>query len=139
MKYNLENELLPANLVTYGLSNEFAENDVRQELFKQQRAERGFDDSEAYSFDVAIAKFIYPRLKAFIPIFMGGVPSKLAVKHGENYEAASAEWKEILESMLAAFEYAANNQKYFCMSGADKEMFEKGMQYFAEYYHSLWD
>lgn len=37
--------------------------DEREEKFSQQRIERGFDDSETWSLDCTITKFILPRLK----------------------------------------------------------------------------
>jgi hypothetical protein len=39
--------------------------DKRQKLWKKQRDERGFDDTELWNLDVTMAKFILPRLAAF--------------------------------------------------------------------------
>jgi hypothetical protein len=40
--------------------------DDREELYSKQRIERGFDDSELWSLDSTIAKFIAPRLEEYI-------------------------------------------------------------------------
>lgn len=40
--------------------------DKKRELeFKKQRKKRGFDDTELWALDWTIAKFVYPRIKAF--------------------------------------------------------------------------
>lgn len=40
----------------------------RLEEFQEQRKERGFDDSETWSLDITIVKFMLPRLKRLIEI-----------------------------------------------------------------------
>ena len=38
-------------------------NDDRLETYKEQRLERGFDDSELWNLDITIINFILPRLE----------------------------------------------------------------------------
>ena len=45
--------------INFSLSTE---DDQREPFFKQQRLERGFDDTELWGLDLTIAKFILPRL-----------------------------------------------------------------------------
>lgn len=49
----------------YGLADGVSHNDDRQEIWKQQVIDRGFDDTELWSLDAAFMKFIVPRLVAF--------------------------------------------------------------------------
>ena len=54
----------------YGVENinfslDLKEDDERKEIFKKQRLERGFDETELWNLDTTILKFILPRLKAF--------------------------------------------------------------------------
>ena len=51
--------------VCFSLTNK---NDPREEEFKKQRIEKGFDDSETWSLDSTICKFIIPRLERYIEI-----------------------------------------------------------------------
>ena len=63
------------------------EDKRRKELYKKQRTERGFDDSETYDLFVTIAKFILPRLQRFKEL------------HNENVEV-----EESFEKFLEDFE-----------------------------------
>lgn len=49
----------------YSLSKTISKKDKRQKLWRKQRDERGFDDTELWNLDVTMAKFILPRLKEF--------------------------------------------------------------------------
>ena len=49
--------------VCFSLADEITENDELKEKYKQQRIERGFDDSELWNLDYTIASFVLPRLK----------------------------------------------------------------------------
>jgi hypothetical protein len=52
----------------YGLVLNLPEDDKRLETFREQRAERGFDDTETWSLDVTIARFIAPRLDRYLEV-----------------------------------------------------------------------
>lgn len=62
---------------------------TRDEIFAQQRLERGFDDSDTWSLDYTLACWLLPRLKRFREV-TPAVPSSLP-----NMEA----WQEILEKI----------------------------------------
>lgn len=45
------------------------QDDKRWSEYEEQRLTRGFDDSETWSLDFTIAKFIVPRLERYIEIY----------------------------------------------------------------------
>jgi len=47
---------------------ERGEDDERWDKYKKQRLERGFDDSETWSLDSTIVRFIIPRLKRYLEV-----------------------------------------------------------------------
>ena len=124
------------------------EDDERTEDYRNQRIERGFDNSELWSLDATIAKFILPRLKAFRECHCG-YPGNLS----------DEKWNEILDKMIIAFDIYLNDddlinseeiirkfhkQGFFKGRTLEKCLqlhadFEKGMEYFHEYWMSLWD
>ena len=77
-------------------------NKQRTKKYKQQRLERGFDDSELWNLDSTIAQFITPRLKAFkeyTQSYPGGVSGFI-------------EWKMILDQMVEGFELWQNHWEW---------------------------
>lgn len=96
-------------------------------LYWWQRRTRGWDDSDIWSLDVTIAKFITPRLKLYRQTYMG-----------HPCELTSEEWATALDKMIAAFEYTADEEAFF---GSPKlsEQHEEGLRLFAQYFHGLWD
>lgn len=72
--------------------------------FKQQRVERGFDDTECWNLDSTVARFILPRLIVFKENTIG-YPGTDEVP---TFEA----WTEILDKMIFAFEHIVNEDKY---------------------------
>ena len=60
----------------YGIQNVnftlITPDDDRWELYRKQRLERGFDNTELWSLDHTIIKFCYPRMKAFREIIEDG-------------------------------------------------------------------
>lgn len=52
----------------YGCADQILDNDYRQETWEQERKERGFDDTETWSLDITVVKFIRPRLERFIEV-----------------------------------------------------------------------
>ena len=102
------------------------EDDERWDEYKQQRLERGFDDSELWSLDMTIAKFILPRLKAFSidpPSYPGFI----------TYE----EWKEILQKMIKGFENILDDELTKDMRERNK-IIEDGLTAFKDYFFNLW-
>lgn len=114
----------------YGIENVnfslISPSDERWDEYKAQRLERGFDDSELWSLDMTIAKFIYPRLKAFAE-HCGSTPSTLK----------DEEWNIILDDMLKAFEIIINPEK-FPWSDEDNKIIVKGLDLFRSYFFALW-
>lgn len=101
------------------------QNDNRWEEYKKQRIERGFDESELWSLDVTISKFISPRLKAFRDT-AGGYPGDMT----EN------EWIELLDKMILAFDLHAQCKVSY--TEEENEKIEEGLKLFAEYFGHLW-
>lgn len=137
----------------YGVENVnftlISSDDKRWGEYAEQRKERGFDDSELWSLDTTIAKFLLPRIKRYREVHCG-YPASLT----------NERWNEILDKMVAAFEvYLYDNDlinsedtiKKFHKQGilgkkktleeclkthAD---FEEGIEYFHKYWTWLWD
>ena len=96
--------------------------DKRWDDFKQQRLERGFDDSETWALDCTIAKFIEPRLRRFKEIKAG-------------YPAIMSEekWDDILDKMIYAFE-CINKDTIF----DNEDSVDEGLDLFRKYFFNLW-
>ena len=110
--------------------------------FKNQRLERGFDETELWNFDTTLASYIKPRLEVFKELSLG-LPATLE----------SNEWSDILDKMILAFDYIANedervSEKMSEVENAEsqyenirRDMDEKtqeGLKLFAEYFTQLW-
>lgn len=97
--------------------------------FTYQRETRGFDSSELWSLDHTIAKFIAPRLRAFIDEFDGrSHPAGLTSK----------QWRAKLEKMHKAFELMASDKMWIANKKEAKSM-EEGLDLFREWFFHLWD
>lgn len=70
--------------------------------YKGQRIERGFDDTELWSLDRTIAKYVLPRLIEFKKVTNGYPPDF------ENFE----EWIDIIDKMIYSFDHIVNREKY---------------------------
>ena len=91
---------------------------------KRQRLSRGFDDSETWSLDATIAKFIAPRLERFIEIYKDFV------------DDSESQYVPKMEQALEAFRMYFNDEDLF-----DEENFNKmmeGLKAFAEIFPALW-
>ena len=109
----------------------------RRVVFAYQRLVRGWDDSDTWSLDYALAKQILPRLRRFRDLRGGGVPSRLLPCDSDKaIELAQAEWLAILDKMIAAFEYCAGEGQWD--SFGDPPYVDEGLRLFAEYYRCLW-
>ena len=114
-KANLDKALDPYGMKNINFSLELNENDTRKELFKKQRLERGFDDTELWNLDMTILKFILPRLKLFKEK-TGNYPPEL--KSAEEWDACIDKMIKSIESILtdsfdADFEGFELFKKYF--------------------------
>lgn len=116
--------------------------------FKKQRETRGFDNTELWNLDVAIAKFIAPRLKAYILHKDGGVPQSLVpdvevpgakftpYENSDDHNVVLAHWNDKLQKILKYFEYVANEKD---TSDRVPDELKEGLKLFAEHYADLWD
>lgn len=101
------------------------------ERYKNQRLERGFDDTETWNLDVTIAKFIVPRLKRFKEL-NNGYPSKFKAKE---------EWDKILDEMIEGLELYED--KWKCNSDQNLTNLEeykrkRAVKLLGEYFYDLW-
>lgn len=104
-------------------------DDKREDLFKQQRIERGFDNSETWSLRDTIANFILPRLKVFLELSYG---EKGAIVDEND------EMKIAINKMLRAFELVVRDKGTFILTEDEYKEYEEGMEMFKIYYLSLW-
>ena len=116
----------------YGIPNvcftSIDSTDERWEEYTRQRLSRGFDNSELWNLDGTIAKFIYPRLKAFLE---KSDESQAIPGPFETYE----EWRNILEQMVKGFELLASDR---IKADDEIELEKKALQLFSEYFFGLW-
>lgn len=118
----------------YGFSKEMSPTDERQEKWKKQREERGFDSTELWALDVATAKFLLPRLKAFKEGH-AGVPGYIDPDNKKKDKGA-AKWNKILQDMIDGFEIIANVDGYDWKDESGKP--EKAVKLLAKHYFALW-
>lgn len=120
-----------SNIDTYGIKNVnftvVTEDSSHWEELKQQRLERGFDNSEVWNLDRTIAKFIAPRLKVFAESTIGIPP-----------EVTEEEWKSILKKILDTFELIADDERYFSYVPTDNDIIGEGLDLFAKWFCHLW-
>lgn len=99
-----------------------------------QRLTRGFPDSDLWSLDCTIARFVLPRLRRF-----------RKRNHGYPPEMTSAEWDDLMDEMIWAFEWMLDDAHG--MFGyedhnkwqADCDRAQKGLEAFGKYFMALWD
>jgi len=77
-----------------------------------QRRTRGFDDTELWSLDQPLAKYILPRLKAFRNYPLHGYPGQLDEpgliednQDGDHHDHNFQIWLAVIDKMIIAFEY----------------------------------
>jgi hypothetical protein len=125
-------------------------DDKNFKKYKRQRETRGFDDTELWGLDVAIAKFIAPRLKAYIAHKDGSVPQSALGEgvlgamyspgEGDDNDPAfvniQREWNTKLHKMLDYFTFVAKEKE---TSDRVPNELKEGLKLFAEHYADLWD
>lgn len=97
-----------------------------------QRQMRGWDDADTWSLDMTIAKFALPRLKRFKEI-----------NDGYPYGLTIEEWNEILNKMIYALEFCADEGQFDLVEDAEErknnwKRVEEGLELFGKYFRSLW-
>lgn len=121
----LEDQLVPAHLTTYGLSDDCPENDARHAEWYQERTEQGFDSTEMWNLDGTISRFILPRLKYFRDNIVPGV-EKDPVYH------------EQLNDAIAMFELVGAGENNIYPRSPSWNKYQKGMKAFQDIFLSLW-
>ena len=124
-----ETEVSPRD--PYGIPNvcfsQMKDGDERWDIYEKQRLERGFDSSELWSLDGTIARFIYPRLKAFLEC----VEEEKVSPPNMIYE----DWKADLEKMVKGFELISSDR----IKTEDENILEEeALDLFREHFFSLW-
>jgi hypothetical protein len=108
-------------------------DDERYKKHAEQLKTIGFSDSETWSLDSVICKFILPRLIRFKEL-NNGFPGNLTHE----------KWDAILDQMIFAFDWSLNceEDKYDKLTEEEKKTnwlrYEVGMQQFAKYFRDLW-
>ena len=117
------------NNINFSVADEVYEKDLAtREMYKQQRFEQGFDDTETWHMDRTIALFIIPRLKKFIEL-NNGIPT------GETVES----YNEKLKFIISAFEnYYATNKYYESVDDAERKQLTDDVKQAVEYLSRLW-
>ena len=117
------------NNINFSVADEVYEKDLAtREIYKQQRFEQGFDDTETWHMDRTIALFIIPRLKKFIEL-NNGIPT------GETVES----YNEKLNFIINAFEnYYATNRYYESVDDAERKQLTDDVKKAVEYLSKLW-
>lgn len=110
------------------LSDEFA-NDSRQESWKKQRVELGFDARELWDLDLTMAIYIYPRIKYFRDHY---AEMWYSGKLNNNEE-----WLNILDKILLAFKIIIMSYKIDDIE-YDYKKIEEGLILFAKHFNDFW-
>ena len=105
-----------------------------------QRQTWGFDETEIWSLDYTIIKFVYPRLKFFREGNYGGMPKHPTELDAEGFprHLTSEEWEGILDEMLEGFQLVLDDVSYPLM-GEDHKKLEHSMDVFREWFFALWN
>lgn len=108
------------------------ETDKREPEWRAQRLTRGFDDTEMWSLDCTITKFIAPRLKVFLEKAeqIGDHPGNITFQ----------EWKGILEQMIEGFEIYPDHFNWTAEeSDANWKKVDKALSLFHKWFFNLWN
>ena len=97
-----------------------------------QRRVRGWDDSDTWSLDWTMAKFILPRLKLF-----------KKVNNGHPGNLTEESWDEMIDKMIFAMQLLADGRWDYDSddiekSRADWDKVQEGLNLFGEYFQHLW-
>jgi len=99
-------------------------------LWKKQRMERGFDDTECWNLDLTICGFVIPRLEVLKQIH-----------HGYPADIESDEkWCEIVDEMISGFQLVQKKFESFDKwSNEEEQQMQNGLNLFVKYFTNLWD
>lgn len=128
----------------------------RQLTFWWQRRTRGFDDSDMWSLDYTLCKFMAPRLRALAKI-THGYPSEMLYGEDTSFEALMAfdalpeeerkrrqdeaftKWQAILGKMARAMELWVETDMFIEPGTPEEQEWEEGFELFHKYLFGLWD
>jgi hypothetical protein len=97
-------------------------------MFWFQRRTRGWDDSETWSLDSTIAKFVLPRIQRFRQL-----------PKGHPGDISEEEWDNILgEIEWVMSVHASEDGTWNLKLKKDWKRYRRGMRLFGEYFGSLW-
>lgn len=129
----------------------------RRELkFWWQRRTRGFDDSELWSLDCTMCKFMAPRLRELARQTYGYPVTFL---HGEDFteetiqafdnlpeeerhskhEAAALAWETAVNKIARAMELWADNETFVEPNSPEEQEVKEGFELFHKHLFSLWN
>ena len=117
------------NNINFSVADEVYEKDLAtREMYKQQRFEQGFDDTETWHMDRTMALFIIPRLKRFLEV-NNGIPN------GETEES----YDEKIRFIISAFENYYVSDKYFnSVDIEERKKLTDDVRLAVEYLSKLW-
>lgn len=106
-------------------SLEDSDKPERQELFKQQRIERGFDDSETWSLVSTIAAFTIPRLEVFMRLSFDMIDW-------------SDKDKEALRDIMVLLDLTTRDEGMWSFDEAEERQVKEGLKALTNYWFKLW-
>ena len=114
--------------INFSVAEECYNDSAKLEMYKQQRFENGFDDTETWHIDRTMALFIIPRLKRFVEV-NNGIPT------GETVES----YDEKLRFIITAFEnYYATNKYYESTDIEERKKLSDDVRTAVDYLSKLW-
>jgi hypothetical protein len=116
----------------YSIKKDKGASEKNKKKAKKFKKKYGFGYEETWSLDNTIACFLVPRL-AYLRDNHYGYPSSFAANSDGNEK-----WTEILNTMVEGFATYVNKEWYE-LTDEEKEKREKALEYFKEYFDSLWD
>ncbi len=100
---------------------------IRSIRFFFQRLIRGWDDSDTWSLDFTISKFVLPRLKRY---------KEITIVDWEHHNSEAG--CDILEELIWMHEMIVADEEIHWMTGEVLERFERASQLWGKYYRGLW-
>jgi len=115
--------------INFSVADEVYSKDLNtREMYKQQRFEQGFDDTETWHLDRTMALFLVPRLKKFIQV-NNGIP------YGETIES----YNEKLNFIISAFEnYYVTDKYYQSTDTEERKKLTDDVRIAVDYLSKLW-
>lgn len=108
------------NVNSFSQSRHLKRSDPRRTKYREQRKNRGFDDTELWSLDTTIILFTLPRLKVFRDYTKSTPP-----------DFTPEQWEQTIDKMIRGME------KYI-VDTWDEEAVE-GIDLFLKHFRHLWD